>query len=152
MAYPDGGLYNPVALTFDPSFNSKDFSKPIKHFKYPVLDDVKRPESDDDLAFMKVRRCNPPAIFTFLVGLALYSQILEDSMEISVHYAYFVTLRIRLLDSAPDHLFRKVIFFQWMYQLTHQFSYQVLQLGSLIKSKQVTSVELVKLYIGRLKK
>ncbi|KAG0558086.1 hypothetical protein KC19_10G003700 [Ceratodon purpureus] len=81
VAYPDGGLYNPVALTFDPSFNSQDFSKPIKHFKHPVLDDVKRPESDDDLAFMTV-----------------------------------------------------------------------LQLGSLIRSKQVTSVELVKLYTGRLKK
>jgi hypothetical protein len=37
VAHPDGGLYNP-----------------IKHFTYPVLDDVKRPGNDDDLAFMTV--------------------------------------------------------------------------------------------------
>jgi hypothetical protein len=54
VAHPDGGLYNPVALTFDASFNTQDFSKPIKHFTYPVLDDVKRPGNDDDLAFMTV--------------------------------------------------------------------------------------------------
>lgn len=81
VAFPDGGLYNPVALTFDPSLNTQDFSKPIEHFKYPVLEDVKRPESDDDLAFMTV-----------------------------------------------------------------------LQLGSLIRSKQVTSIELVDLYTRRLKR
>lgn len=62
VAFPDGGLYNPVALTFDPSLNTQDFSKPIEHFKYPVLEDVKRPESDDDLAFMTVTH---PVIIDF---------------------------------------------------------------------------------------
>ena len=54
VAHPDGGLYNPVALIFDATFNTQDFSNPIKHFTYPVLDDVKRPKRDDDLAFMTV--------------------------------------------------------------------------------------------------
>jgi hypothetical protein len=75
VAYPDGGLYNPVALTFDPSFNSQDFSKPIKHFKYPVLDDVKRPESNDDLAFMKVRRRHPPVLSALQTGIIFFHSV-----------------------------------------------------------------------------
>ena len=42
--------------------------------------------------------------------------------------------------------------FSWRVCLIDRFSLQVLQLGALIRSKQVTSLELVKLYIERLKR
>lgn len=91
MAYPDGGLYNPVALTFDPSFNSLDFSKPIKHFKYPVLEDVKRPESDDDLAFMKVMAIHPLYLLSKLDSFLLSKVGGQQGWKIPVYYTYFLT-------------------------------------------------------------
>lgn len=81
VATSNGGLRHHVPLVFDSDFSREETSKPDEKFKYPALEDVQRPKSDEDLAFMSV-----------------------------------------------------------------------LQLGSLIKSKKVTSVELVKLYIARLKK
>ena len=54
VAYPDGGLYNHMVLTFNPSPNTKYLCKPDEQFQYPVLENVTRPESDEDLAFMTV--------------------------------------------------------------------------------------------------
>ncbi|CAM6086259.1 unnamed protein product [Calypogeia fissa] len=60
VGYKDGGLYNPPALTFDPTLNDPTLhnecmgSMPDKKFKYPVLHNVTRPANDEDLAFMTV--------------------------------------------------------------------------------------------------
>lgn len=66
VAYPDGGLYNHMVLTFDPSLNTKHFCKPDEQFQYPVLENVTRPQSDEDLAYMTVRY-----IFYFYVSIPL---------------------------------------------------------------------------------
>lgn len=58
VGYPDGGLRNHMPLLFDPGFNKKEFSKPDTKFKYPTLNNVQRPKSDEDLAFMSVCYCN----------------------------------------------------------------------------------------------
>lgn len=54
VGYPDGGLKNHMPLLFDPGLNRKVFDGPDKKFKYPTLENVQRPESDEDLAFMSV--------------------------------------------------------------------------------------------------
>ena len=58
VGYPDGGLTNPMPLVFDPGFNRKELSEPDKKFTYPTLNNVQRPKSDEDLAFMSVSYCN----------------------------------------------------------------------------------------------
>eukprot|EP00250_Pteridium_aquilinum_P010518 c19445_g2_i1 orf=136-2379(-) len=54
VGFPDGGLHDPSILTFDPSYNTHNFSVTNNKFQYPVLDNVKRPLKDDDIAFMTV--------------------------------------------------------------------------------------------------
>lgn len=54
VAFPDGGLYDPPVLTFDPSINTVEFCYPDRSFNYPMLENVKRPMKDDDIAFMTV--------------------------------------------------------------------------------------------------
>lgn len=54
VGFPDGGLHDPSILTFDPSYNTDTFSVADNKFLYPVLQNVKRPEKDDDIAFMTV--------------------------------------------------------------------------------------------------
>ncbi|MCO5550413.1 hypothetical protein L7F22_003898 [Adiantum nelumboides] len=54
VGFPDGGLHNPSVLTFDPSLNTYDFSVPHTKFRYPVLENVKRPAKDEDIGFMTV--------------------------------------------------------------------------------------------------
>lgn len=54
VSYPDGGLYDPPVLTFDPSMNTLEFFHGDERFHFPTLENIKRPQKDEDVAFMTV--------------------------------------------------------------------------------------------------
>lgn len=54
VASADGGLHNPSVLVFNSSWGNVEKSHENEKFKYPSLQDVKRPIKEDDIAFMTV--------------------------------------------------------------------------------------------------
>ncbi|KAK8938269.1 hypothetical protein KSP40_PGU001939 [Platanthera guangdongensis] len=54
VADVDGGLHNPSVLVFDPSWVIRDESHEVRTFNYPYPSGVKRPEMEDDIAFMTI--------------------------------------------------------------------------------------------------
>lgn len=54
VASADGGLSNPSVLVFNSSWSNFEKSHENEKFKYPSLQDVKRPIKEDDIAYMTV--------------------------------------------------------------------------------------------------
>lgn len=54
VADVDGGLRNPSVLVFDPSWVIRDESHEVQAFNYPYPSGVKRPDVEDDIAFMTI--------------------------------------------------------------------------------------------------
>lgn len=54
VASVNGGLENPSSLVFSSSWNHDHAQDASKRFNYPSLSGIKRPKSDEDIAFMTV--------------------------------------------------------------------------------------------------
>lgn len=55
VASENGGLQNPSCLIFNSAWDSKETESASKRFKYPEVQGVQKPSSDEDIAFMSVR-------------------------------------------------------------------------------------------------
>lgn len=54
VASENGGLHNPSPLVFNPEWTIKKFRHESKRFCYPPVNGVKRPQNEEDIAFMSV--------------------------------------------------------------------------------------------------
>ncbi|XP_038989398.1 glutamyl-tRNA(Gln) amidotransferase subunit A isoform X2 [Phoenix dactylifera] len=54
VAFEDGGLHNPSVLVFNSSWGSKEAPHNNRKFNYSPLSGIKRPSSEEDIAFMSV--------------------------------------------------------------------------------------------------
>ncbi|XP_057948254.1 uncharacterized protein LOC131143913 [Malania oleifera] len=54
VASANGGLHDPSALVFNPEWCSEPARHNDKSFNYPSLSGIRRPESEEDIAFMSV--------------------------------------------------------------------------------------------------
>lgn len=98
VGFPDGGLYDPSILTFDPSYNTYTTPAADNKFLYPLLHDVKRPESDEDIAFMTVMELgalmrtrqitSQELVKIFLSRLKRYNCVLQVVISYTEELAY----------------------------------------------------------------
>lgn len=110
VGFPDGGLHDPSILTFDPSYNTDTFSVADNKFLYPVLQNVKRPEKDDDIAFMTVMELgalirtrqitSQELVKIFLSRLKRYNCVLQVVISYTEKLAYMEA-------AAADQLIQK---------------------------------------------
>lgn len=54
VASDNGGLHNPSCLVFNPEWGRGETENASKRFNYPLLSDVQKPSSEEDIAFMSV--------------------------------------------------------------------------------------------------
>lgn len=54
VASENGGLHNPSPLVFNPEWANENARHKSKRFCYPPVHGVKRPNNEDDIAFMSV--------------------------------------------------------------------------------------------------
>lgn len=54
VASEDGGLRNPSYLVFNSGWGSEQSQHATKTFNYPSLSGIKKPRSEEDIAFMSV--------------------------------------------------------------------------------------------------
>lgn len=54
VASVNGGLQDPPCLTFNPHWGSEQSRHASKRFSYPSQSRIKRPDSEEDIAFMSV--------------------------------------------------------------------------------------------------
>jgi hypothetical protein len=117
VASVNGGLHNPSSLVFNPEWDNEQPQRISKRFNYPSISGTKRPESEEDIAFMSV---------SFCCGAHLSSPHPRD---------------------LPHYFPSSCLIYNFLL-LVHQ----VLELGELIKTKQITSEELTHIFLQRLKR
>ncbi|XP_020593088.1 uncharacterized protein LOC110033448 isoform X2 [Phalaenopsis equestris] len=98
VASVDGGLHNPSVLVFGSSWGVRDGSHDSPKFNYPNLSGVKRPEEEEDIAFMtilelgaliKTKQITSSELTAiFLRRLKRYDQILETVITYTEELAY----------------------------------------------------------------
>lgn len=54
VASMNGGLYDPSVLVFNSSWNNDGTTTGCEKFTYPVISGIKRPNKEEDMAFMTV--------------------------------------------------------------------------------------------------
>ena len=55
VASSNGGLHDPSYLVFTSRWGGEEAQEVINKYSYPSLSGVKRPKSEEDIAFMSVR-------------------------------------------------------------------------------------------------
>ncbi|XP_039125202.1 glutamyl-tRNA(Gln) amidotransferase subunit A [Dioscorea cayenensis subsp. rotundata] len=98
VASADGGLSNPSVLVFNSSWSNFEKSHENEKFKYPSLQDVKRPIKEDDIAYMTVLELaaliktkqitSLELMDIFLRRLKKYNDILEAVITFTEDLAY----------------------------------------------------------------
>lgn len=68
VASENGGLHNPSCLVFNPEWTHKHVDNTSKRFQYPALPGIRRPKSEEDIAFMSVRQL----LLTFWLSIVLF--------------------------------------------------------------------------------
>ncbi|KAJ4979426.1 hypothetical protein NE237_010206 [Protea cynaroides] len=98
VASQNGGLHNPSFLIFNPEWGGKETPSQRKPFSYPSLSGVKRPDDDEDIAFMSVLELgqllktkqitSQELTRIFLQRLKRYNPVLEAVVSYTEDLAY----------------------------------------------------------------
>ncbi|KAJ4979326.1 hypothetical protein NE237_010106 [Protea cynaroides] len=98
VASQNGGLHNPSFLIFNPEWGGKETPSQRKPFSYPSLSGVKRPDDDEDIAFMSVLELgqllktkqitSQELTRIFLQRLKRYNPVLEVVISYTEELAY----------------------------------------------------------------
>lgn len=98
VASVNGGLENPSSLVFSSSWNHDHAQDASKRFNYPSLSGIKRPKSDEDIAFMTILELgqlikskqitSEELAKIFLDRLKRYGPVLESVITITEELAY----------------------------------------------------------------
>ncbi|CAL1409820.1 unnamed protein product [Linum trigynum] len=120
VALENGGLQNPSCLVFNSVWGSShgggavEKNAVVKRFKYPSLSGVKRPENDEDVAFMEIlelgellrtKQVTSHEITTiFLHRLKRYNGALESVITITEDLAYEQAKKADELLAKGDYL------------------------------------------------
>ncbi|KAG8638567.1 hypothetical protein MANES_14G043000v8 [Manihot esculenta] len=98
VASENGGLHNPSCLVFNPEWTHKHVDNTSKRFQYPALPGIRRPKSEEDIAFMSILelgeliRTNQitshELVQIFLQRLKRYNPVLEAVITSTDELAY----------------------------------------------------------------
>ncbi|KAL0550288.1 hypothetical protein IC582_014796 [Cucumis melo] len=98
VASENGGLHNPSPLVFNPEWANENARHKSKRFCYPPVHGVKRPNNEDDIAFMSVLELgelikteqisSQELVRIFLQRLKRYNHVLEAVVSFTEELAY----------------------------------------------------------------
>ncbi|CAK9321698.1 unnamed protein product [Citrullus colocynthis] len=98
VASENGGLHNPSPLVFNPEWTIKKFQHESKRFCYPPVNGVKRPQNEEDIAFMSVLELgeliktkqisSQELVRIFLQRLKRYDHVLKAVVSFTEELAY----------------------------------------------------------------
>ncbi|KAE8123758.1 hypothetical protein FH972_018691 [Carpinus fangiana] len=98
VASVNGGLHNPSSLVFNPEWDNEQPQQISKRFNYPSISGTKRPESEEDIAFMSVLELgeliktkqitSEELTHIFLQRLKRYNNVLEAVVSYTEELAY----------------------------------------------------------------
>ncbi|XP_011650446.1 uncharacterized protein LOC101214338 isoform X2 [Cucumis sativus] len=98
VASENGGLHNPSSLVFNPEWANENVRHKSKRFCYPPVSGIKRPNNEDDIAFMSVLELgelikteqisSQELVRIFLQRLKRYNHVLEAVVSFTEELAY----------------------------------------------------------------
>ncbi|KAI7731875.1 hypothetical protein M8C21_032239, partial [Ambrosia artemisiifolia] len=98
VAATNGGLKYPSPLVFNSEWKHEEIHDDVKRFNYPSVSSVKRPENEEDIAFMTVLELghlirtkqisSEELVGIFLKRLKRYNQVLEAVITVTEDLAY----------------------------------------------------------------
>ncbi|XP_027124550.1 uncharacterized protein [Coffea arabica] len=98
VASENGGLHYPSYLVFNPARTNESLQQATKRFSHPSLEGVRRPKSDEDIAFMSVLELgqliktkqitSEELTGIFIRRLKRYGPVLESVVTITEELAY----------------------------------------------------------------